>query len=315
MKRLDCSAVEELLDLYAANECDARTGQTIRAHLGDCGACRQKLEESRQLVGLLDLHYRTEAALARLQRSLEGQTRARPGVLRLWPGVQRIASVAALLLVTVGLWLGLGPIAHPPGKAGIEASLGLSGELAVAVSSHELAVAPMREGAFKKKSSDPPGSKASASTVRIPLRRKLPDNEGFLIPQVPVDVVLHNSGSRRLHVEVGCRPGVAERDCLFRCRIDLQGPKVEGVPAFPLGRGPFDGRELTIEPGGSASIHLDYLASFHAGSTSIVYPAEPGDYVLTVRLRLLAWEEGAHDRRRLIEVAAGPIHLRVEELR
>src|SRR5262245_33955104 len=110
MSALSCPEVEPLIDLHAAGECDAATGAAVRAHLAACPDCARAHEEARQLQALLDVHHRAPAGLRRLEQRLREEDRRR-GRTRLLPLGHRVAAVAALVLLTVGLaWL-----LRPPG--------------------------------------------------------------------------------------------------------------------------------------------------------------------------------------------------------
>src|SRR5262249_50585498 len=102
MNKPTCNDVADLIDLYAAHECAPAQQKPVRAHLEGCADCRQALDESRRLQGLLDVHFRQEAALSRLGARLKAEARpARRPAPRLLP-FHRFAAVAALLLVTFG---------------------------------------------------------------------------------------------------------------------------------------------------------------------------------------------------------------------
>src|SRR6516225_6968069 len=99
MKALSCDEAALLLDLYAAGECGPADDRAVRAHLDACPACRHSAEEARQLLGLLDVHFRQDAALEKLSHALRAEQRParRPVILSF---ARRFAAVAALVLLT-----------------------------------------------------------------------------------------------------------------------------------------------------------------------------------------------------------------------
>src|SRR5579885_1914937 len=112
MKPLDCEQANLLVDLFAAGECDPPDARAFRAHLDGCPACRSALEQSRQMLGLLDLHFRREAGLDRLSRALRAETKTRRGHVVLLPFVRSIAA-AALVTITLGAGMLAIPGLHP----------------------------------------------------------------------------------------------------------------------------------------------------------------------------------------------------------
>jgi anti-sigma factor RsiW len=108
MKPLTCAGVEEQIDLYVADECEAEQKSAIARHLAVCPNCARAAEEARELQGLLSLRLRERDNLQALRSRLEREkvrTR-RPMILSL---MRRTAAVAAMLLVMVGslAYLGL----------------------------------------------------------------------------------------------------------------------------------------------------------------------------------------------------------------
>src|SRR5262249_50597012 len=82
-----------------------------------------------QVAGLLDLHYRQDAALARLHAKIRREAAGAPRVLRFPMAARRLVAAAALLLVTFGLGLGLAPVPGPGERPG--EPLAARGELEV----------------------------------------------------------------------------------------------------------------------------------------------------------------------------------------
>src|SRR6516162_7909907 len=104
MNTLTCEQVEEQLDLLAAGECDRPTRRAVEAHLESCAACSASYAESQRVQGMLDLHYNEAERQERLRRRIDEADRAARR-RRVLPFVNRVAALAALLLVTFGLAL------------------------------------------------------------------------------------------------------------------------------------------------------------------------------------------------------------------
>jgi hypothetical protein len=101
MKPITCAEVEEQIDLYVADECEAEQKSAIARHLAVCPNCARAAEEADELQGLLSLRLRERDNLATLRARVESEkvrTR-RPMILSL---ARRTAAVAAMLLVMVG---------------------------------------------------------------------------------------------------------------------------------------------------------------------------------------------------------------------
>jgi len=112
MNPLNCTAVQEQIELYSAGECEASQADAIAAHLAECAACARSYQESRALLDSLSLRYREEAGLQRLLGRLrqgEKKRRAQPVILVF---LRRAGAVAAMLLV-VGMLSLLGSLRPP----------------------------------------------------------------------------------------------------------------------------------------------------------------------------------------------------------
>jgi hypothetical protein len=309
MKTLTCAEVEELLDLFAADECDPLTGQAIRAHDASCPRCTARLAQAREFAGLLDLQYRHDDALARLQARIQREVDSRPRLLRFPAPLRRFASLAALVLVTFGLGLWLAPAPGP--SEGQGEPVVVSAELAVVPQARafpEHRVKAMRAGPEQAKEFGPKRDQ----TARVDLEGKSPAQWQRQVeagqlpppPRIPVQLTIRNPGSKTLHVD-----GQTRR---FVCLLDLRGPAVlrrsqERGPFTPLGH-------LTLPPGGAVPWRLERLWGVDQHNRrEYLYPTAPGDYSLRVTLRVSTWEEGQPQRWRPVILKAGPIALRVEE--
>ena len=86
MTALTCEQMDEILDLYAVDECDPSSQDAVQAHLDDCPRCRHELDRARSLSGLLDLHFRQDEGLARLEERLRHETRRLRPAWTTWLG-------------------------------------------------------------------------------------------------------------------------------------------------------------------------------------------------------------------------------------
>jgi hypothetical protein len=113
MTPLTCAEVEARLDLHAAGEGGETERAALERHLAGCPTCRQAHDDARQLAALLDLHFQEPDRLARLHRRLTEDERPQRSAPRLLRFSRPLASLAALLLLAVGL-VGL-PRVQPAG--------------------------------------------------------------------------------------------------------------------------------------------------------------------------------------------------------
>ena len=277
MKVLTCAAVEDLLDLFAANECDSHDGKAVRAHVAGCPTCQGKLAEARQLMGLLDLHHRAEPALARLKQRLEAEVPTRPVLLQWRPVVRRLTAVAALLLVLFGLGVMLPTLSDrstPPRL--------------------ELALLPQSEWM----NPDDPGAAIMGNLRKRGFEAAI-DSDPPLPPRVNLVLVLRNPE---------LAPLVVSYDD-FDVRLTLHGPGVRREKGH--GRGSVPG-SMTIPARGERSLVLERLESRDRGETSYLYPLQSGEYTVSVELRVWAWPAGLPDERRRLIVTSRPMKLRLE---
>ena len=206
MSPLSCPEVEAQLELYAARECDAPTGAAIARHLAGCPGCSRAFEEAQQLAGLLDLHLRAPEGLRRLRARAQAESRRLPMRRRVLPFLPRLASVAALLLLTVGAWRWV--------ASGLAPGPLLPQGLAVAV-----LAAPSRGGLEHVAAMKAPGPDRA---LVYPLTGA-PQSKGPLPPPPAVNlaVQLRNDGPRPVEVWLG--------GPRFELRLDLRGPGVVSV--------------------------------------------------------------------------------------
>jgi hypothetical protein len=288
MSPLNCPEVEAQLDLYAARECDAPTGAAIARHLAGCPGCSRAFEEARQLSGLLDLHLRAPEGLRRLRAQVEAESRRpRPARRRVLPFLPRLASVAAMLLLTVGAWRWVG--------SGLAPGPLLPQGLAVAV-----LPAPSRGGLEHVAAVKAPGPDRP---LVYPLA-SAPQRKGPLPPPPAVNlaVQLRNDGPRPVEVWLG--------GPRFELRLDLRGPGVVSVVAPDQTHLPFPtARKVTLAPGQAQTVSVSQLVSVQSGEVRYLYWTEPGLYTLTVRVR--APVAGAGGEPAFLTLTSAPLKIEV----
>jgi hypothetical protein len=275
MTSFTCDEVEARLDLSAAGECDLAEQSAIDAHVQHCPRCAEALNEARSALELLDLHWQAPAALERLHARLEDarqEEQAAPDgavisfrPVRLVSFVRRFAAVAALLLTPSGIGL-LFPSASAPSLP----------ELAVAVVPAErqalVPAVPSRGGPEKVV----PMAEAS-KTLLMPLAWAAKDHRGKRIPapEVNLDFRIDNQTVVPLYLEVGGED--------FALLLDLQGP---GVREEVLPVQPQPAHSEVVAPGGHHTIPISRLESRWRDRVRYSSWTRPGEYTLTVRVRL-----------------------------
>src|SRR5262245_7226716 len=102
---MTCQQVEELIDLFAADACDAPTREAVQGHIRECAVCTSLLEEAQRLQGQLDVHLQ-QGGVERLQQRIEAEDKHRKKPF-LAPFLRRVSLVAAMVLIAFGLiwWL------------------------------------------------------------------------------------------------------------------------------------------------------------------------------------------------------------------
>jgi hypothetical protein len=282
MNTLTCEQVEEQLDLLAAGECDRPTRRAVEAHLESCPACTASCAESQRIQGMLDLHWNEAGRQEQLRRRIDEADRAarrpRPRVL---PFVNRVASLAALLLVTFGLALMLPNWKEPAPGGGLALLVKGDGVQKVRggpAVGPEHALADAATARFAKKEvvlALPEAERGEEARHRL---RNL-QSKGELPPPPPVglELELKNTGVRPLEV----RLGGDESDL----SLDVKGPGVLRLPA-PSREAPplLRPQTLRLAPGASHLLPLERLIAGSRGHVEYVYLTEPGEYPLTVRL-------------------------------
>jgi hypothetical protein len=275
MNAMSCAEVQEQLDLLAAGACDPATRALLERHMQNCPPCAARYAESQRLLGLLDLHW-NQAAVARLQRRIEQQARPQRR-LRFVPAfVRGYVAAAAVLLMAVGLvwWLGW------PNLDGSRSGP----QIALVVHANESlrlpAVVPGR--AFSKNVEAMPAKPLAAKSGDA-LRRELLEaqREGKLPPPpaVALRLTLVNNSKRVMEVRVG--------DADPMLSLEIEG---EGVLRVPVPEGQAMGflqpETRLLEPGQQHDIFIGRLVAGSPGKVEYIYLTEPGEYRVTVRLRV-----------------------------
>jgi hypothetical protein len=306
---MTCAEVEAQIELYAAGECTAPTAGAVADHLARCPACAAAEEQARRLVGLLDLHARLPAGLARLQARLQAE--ARPRRARLLPFVRPLRSLAALLLVTLGLGVLLTPGWHTPGGA-----LGGKVELVLALVPKPIDAPEPFPGALVRAAPKVLAAKEPPLRYRLDLggkspadfRRHLEAGPLPLPPALGLALRLRNDSAEPLRLTVG---GSA-----FACVLLLRGPGVVRVSVPHPAVRPFAvERTVTLAPGGSFDLPLERLAERVGQRVSYLYWTKPGDYTLRAIVRAPARVGSAGSPAQLLTLTSAPLTLHVEPKR
>jgi hypothetical protein len=271
MSPLSCPDVDERIELYAADECEPAEAEAIRRHLAHCPRCAAACAEARQLVGLLDLRLQEPERLRRLEARLAREAQPRRRVLRFPGTLRRVVSLAAMLLLTVGLVGWLTPRFTPEeGDGGLVVALREeSGRDFSREAMQAPAMAPDAERRFAKEDRLPPVLEADRT------------------------LQLRNDTDRPMQVWVA-GPHT-------ELHFDLTGPRVVSLPVKDgTGPGP---PTVTLRPGESRDITI------HSPAPEAWSRIEPGDYTLTARLTTMASSPGTGARRITARSAPVPIHV------
>jgi hypothetical protein len=110
MTLLTCSEVEARLDLHAAGEGDETERTALEKHLASCASCRRAHHEARQVLALLDVQFQEPDRLERFERRLDQEERRQRSAPRILRFSRPVASLAAMLLLALGL---AGPLPSP----------------------------------------------------------------------------------------------------------------------------------------------------------------------------------------------------------
>ena len=280
MNTLTCEQVEEQLDLLAAGECDRPTRRAVEAHLESCPACSASYAESQRVQGMLDLHYNEAERQERLRRRIDEADRAARR-RRVLPFVNRVAALAALLLVTFGLALLLPNWKEPAPGGGLallvkgDGVQNVRGGPAVGPE-HALADAAAARFAKEVVLALPQADRGEEARHRL---RNL-QSKGELPPPplIRLELELKNTSVRPLEVRL-------DGDEL-NLSPDVKEPEVLRLPAPRRATPLLEPQSLRLAPGASHSLSFERLIAGRPGHVEYVYLTEPGKYPLTIRLRV-----------------------------
>lgn len=296
MKKPTCDDVADLIDLYAAHECEPAQEKAVRAHLAACADCRRALDESRQMMGLLDVHFSQEAALSRLGARLKAEKRpgrkAAPRVL----AIHRFAAVAAMLLVTFGLGVLLLPTGDLRESISLQVALAPRAKPDLDVpGGHDVAHESKASRNDKQAAKDKPLELAKGKAIDLAKEFA----RGALPPRADVELKVTNPGRTAIELDLGAPE--------FRCELDLRDPaKVVSREVKNPAYVPFHRSKLKIAPGETKPLRLERLASQVGERVTYLYVKEEGEYELRVRLVVTAWRDGS---RQTLRLTAGPMKL------
>ncbi len=311
MTEWTCEQVEPLLDLDVAGECEPAEHAAVAEHLERCPKCAAAWSEARRVRDLLDLHYQAPARLKRLHKRLrqEALTHPRARILSL---AQRFGALAALLLVTLGLALLLGPIGGEPSPSLV------------------MTVAPARFKAIPEHvqiaRNDFPLEKMNHPAAAMKQLQTLAQ-QGKLPPAPRIDqtltvrntqlqpITLFPGGSgTNLHLDV-TGPGVARSGDRATTGGVVGIPLWHGQETVPQ-RGPapafLSPERIVLPPGGEYVFSLPDLTDGSRGSLRRQYCTEPGDYEVRIRYRV-GWSRGGDKPEGFLQLRAGPVWIHVPQ--
>jgi hypothetical protein len=277
MRPLSCEEVDELLPWCVAGECEPDQRGLVEQHLAHCPRCRQGYGEAERLSTLLDWHHRESAGLERLRVRLREESRRGATRRAVLPFVRRIASVAALLFVAVGLtsWITPPPEERPEIAVGLLSGVGdFPAEVVDQVKGRPLVA---RGGGTRTEFLELAGRSpaehrgkllAAAEAGRLPAP-----------PRVDLTLELRNRGEQTLYLDVG---GAGTE-----LRLDLSGPGALALPGASENDPPFLSRRVVrLAPGERYLLPVRYLIDGTRGHLRSLYWTEPGRYVLNVDYRV-----------------------------
>jgi hypothetical protein len=309
MTPMTCREAEPLLDLYAAGACDAEQATALSAHLADCAHCQAACDQARTMIELLDWNAREGAARQRLRGRIEAearrQRRPRRGSVPLW--VRQVGSLAALLLLTVGLagWLQRGLVGPEIAVVPKETVLAM------------IAVAPDLLEAGPGRASNPlPEAMIAPAMVLRKADKVIHDSLEAVstphgvqggAPKVPLALRVTNTADRGVLIRTDAPSTLLE--------LELKGPGVQSRPVLdPAAPSPLSPRLLALKPGETRSIQVHRLESGRRGAWTAWSWTMPGDYTLAVRLRVEAIYPATaqqKERRGTLWLAAPAVRVRV----
>jgi hypothetical protein len=312
MNTFTCDEAAERLDLYAAGECDAAERAAVEGHLAGCPACAAEAAEARRLLALLDQRFQEPERLKRLHDRLKAEARPKARAPRALPFVQRVAALAAALLLALGLGVFFRTGQAPEfGGERLAMSLRLEEE------------PPSRAVPDWVKAVPPPAVErlhgdAEIAVARLDLHGKSADSFRHALkeeartgrlpppPKVRLTLKVTNRGPKAVALDAA--------DPRTELKLELSGPGVMEVEAPPdAAAGLIVPRRLLLEPGETKELHVQRLASLERGQVRYLYWTEPGEYTLHARLRALLTPLTGTAAATTATAEAGPAQVRVKE--
>jgi hypothetical protein len=292
---MKCVDVESRLDLYAANECDVAESEAIRQHLQHCPNCSALHRSAREAIAMLDLHFQTPDRLQRLRDRLDAEEEP-PRTLRFPVRMRHLGSLAAMLLLTTLLGLGLAPRFRT-------ADDGLSIALSSVVRRDMAEGFPVRGQKNQLdhtlvSSMDLHGK--SPDELRDELRKKEKTGQLPEPPEVNLGLKITNTTSRELQVWIDGPQ--------TELRLDLHGPGA--LPLVSRQTTDSPAQSITLAPGEHYSLPIVRLAERASWKPRFWYWTEPGTYSLTGRLTTIVTSPGSGSRR--VTILSDPITIQVE---
>jgi hypothetical protein len=317
MNPLNCQDVEAQLDLYAAGECIEPARTAIAQHLAGCPACTRAKDEAERLAGLLDLRFRETNSLRMLHARLEGEGKPRTATVRFAPVVARLAALAALLLLTVGLLWSIRP-GWPPEETGREQPVAVA-LLSLDRSFAEQMAEVKAPGPERLPAHGHDDVRPKELTFTLDLGGKTPDAFRRQLreaagtdrlpppPAINLGLEFRNVTNREVRIWVGGASTELE--------LDLQGPGAVSVAA----RNGLDEAFLTQKSVMLASdqpytLPIKHLVYGARGAIRYAYWTEPGDYTLTARCKAAPWTSrgaGGDPGVDHVTFSAGPLKIRI----
>jgi hypothetical protein len=299
MNAITCEEVQEQLDLLVAGECDPPTKDALEQHLGACPACSASYALSQHLLGLLDLHW-NDQAIERLRQRIEQQARPAQRKPRLFrPFIRQAVTVAALVLIAVGLML-WAPIWDTDRK-------GSEPALALLVHGRKEIQAPepdkhqeLAKGHAAQKVMVIPLAARGGAAFRQKLDQAQRDGKLPPPPAISLELELVNTGKRPVELRPGDETSALVLEITGDGVIRIKAPKAQELeePEF------LRTQPLQLDPGKKHILHIDRLIAGSRGNMEYIYLTEPGEYTLTASLRLTA--DG-----KVVTVTGAPVQIKV----
>jgi hypothetical protein len=317
MNSLTCHDVEARLELYAAGECDEPARTAIAQHLAGCPACTRAKDEAERLAGLLDLRFRETDGLRRLHARLEGEGKRRSRSLRFAPVVGRVAALAALLLLTVGLLWSIRP-GWPLDERGREEPVAVA-LLSLDRSLMEQTAEVKAPGPERLPARGHDDVRAKELTFTLDLGGKTPDafrrqlreaagtDRLPLPPAVNLGLEFRNATNREVRIWVGGDTS--------ELQLDLQGPGAVSVAARSgLDEAFLTQKAVKLAPHQPYTLPIKHLVYGTRGAVRYAYWTEPGEYTLTARYKAAPWTSrgaGGDPGADRVTFSAGPLKIHI----